>query len=487
MASVIAVASDNIPRFDELYSVSDLHMGGRTGFQIFASGQELAALIEHVRTRDQGSKIAFVINGDAVDFLAEPDAKAFDPAGAVAKLTRIMDDPAFKPAWDALRSFVRTERRHLIITLGNHDLELALPWVRTHFLTLLAGDDESARGRITLAFDGAGYLCRVGTADILCVHGNEVDDWNVTDFEAIRRLGTDVQQGRPVEDWMPNAGTKLVIEVMNDIKKSYPFVDLLKPEAEGVIPTLVAIAPEKRGKIGNAIPALTRLATDKVRRFFGFLSAEEEDDPEAVRNAALLHPPVRMHATALLALTEERLLKDIEPISLVPDEEREGQLGIRSAIFSGLTGAEPSEVLRDALEQVRKDRSFDHGAADGTFDLLDQRVGPKVDFLLAGHTHLERALARGKGRGWYFNSGTWARLIKLEEDVLSARDKFADVYSALTAGTIAALEKFVLDRRTVIAIRQDAAATKGELLHWTNRSGAFALEAVDPPAVFVKS
>ena len=202
---------------------------------------------------------------------------------------------------------------------------------------------------------------------------------------------------------------------------------------------------------------------------------------------ALLHPFVRMNATALLALTEERLLKDVEPISLVPEEEREGRLGISSAIFSGFTGGEPSEVLREALEQVRKDRSFDHGAADGTFDLLDQRVGPDVHFILAGHTHLERALARGKGRGWYFNSGTWARLIKLEKDVLSEKDKFADVYTALTAGTIAALEKFVVDRRTVIAIRQDAVATKGELLHWTDRSGAFALEPVDPPALFVKS
>ena len=379
MASVIAVASDNIPQFDELYSVSDLHMGGRTGFQIFASGKQLAALIEHVRTLDQGRKIAFVINGDAVDFLAEPDAKAFDPEGATRKLTRIMDDPAFKPAWDALRSFVRTERRHLIITLGNHDLELALPWVRAHFLKLLTGDDEAARGRITLAFDGAGFLCRVGTADILCVHGNEVDDWNVTDFEAIRRLGMDVQQGRPVEDWMPNAGTKLVIEVMNDIKKSYrswicssrrrracsrPWWRLRRKSAARSATRSQHLPGSRRTRCGGSSDSS---------------SAEDEDDPESARNQerlALLHPFVRMNATALLALTEERLLKDVETISLVPEEEREGRLGINSAIFSGFTGGEPSEVLREALEQVRKDRSFDHGAADGTFDLLDQRVGP---------------------------------------------------------------------------------------------------------------
>ena len=70
-----------------------------------------------------------------------------------------------------------------------------------------------------LAFDGAGFLCRVGNATVLCVHGNEVDDWNITDYETIRRAGRDLQQGRSVEAWVPNAGTHLVIEVMNDIKK----------------------------------------------------------------------------------------------------------------------------------------------------------------------------------------------------------------------------------------------------------------------------
>ena len=43
------------------------------------------------------------------------------------------------PVWKALKKFVRTKDRRLIITLGNHDLELALPWVREHLLGLIAG------------------------------------------------------------------------------------------------------------------------------------------------------------------------------------------------------------------------------------------------------------------------------------------------------------------------------------------------------------
>src|SRR5262249_9799282 len=156
---------------------------------------ELAKFIESIRT-SSAKTVALVINGDLVDFLAEPSAIAFDPAGANRKLDRIVNDPAFAPAWSALTKFVRTNDRHLAITLGNHDLELALPWVRSHLTDILAGSDGRARARLSLVFDGTGFLSRVGNANVLCVHGNEVDDWNVADHEAIRRLGRDIQQGR---------------------------------------------------------------------------------------------------------------------------------------------------------------------------------------------------------------------------------------------------------------------------------------------------
>lgn len=35
-------------RFDQLYVISDLHLGGEPGFQIFGSSVELAWLIRHL-------------------------------------------------------------------------------------------------------------------------------------------------------------------------------------------------------------------------------------------------------------------------------------------------------------------------------------------------------------------------------------------------------------------------------------------------------
>lgn len=155
--------------------------------------------------------MAFCINGDTVDFLAEtkPKAQYFDAEHAKEKLDRIMNDRSFKPVFNALSAFVKTKNRWLIITLGNHDLELALPWVREHFLNRLADGDDAARGRIQLAFEAGGYRCSIGEAQTLCVHGNEVDTWNRTDYEALRRQGQNPLRGRnprpglrtPAQNW----------------------------------------------------------------------------------------------------------------------------------------------------------------------------------------------------------------------------------------------------------------------------------------------
>ena len=74
----------------------------------------------------------------------------------------IARDPNFQPIFEALQRFTATQGRQLFINLGNHDLELALPWVKEKFLTLVSGGDAAARGRITLSFNGSGVRVRVG-------------------------------------------------------------------------------------------------------------------------------------------------------------------------------------------------------------------------------------------------------------------------------------------------------------------------------------
>lgn len=133
------------PVFDEVHVVSDLHLGGRQGFQIFGSTKELASLILALAATDAQRRVALVINGDFIDFLAEEPGSYFDTERAVAKLDRVVGDTAFAPIFAALRQLAATPGRTLVINLGNHDLELALPWVRAHFLAMLCADEPAAR------------------------------------------------------------------------------------------------------------------------------------------------------------------------------------------------------------------------------------------------------------------------------------------------------------------------------------------------------
>ncbi len=80
MKELLSITKNYFPSFDELYIISDLHLGGQQGFQIFNSGNELERLTKHLRTLSSEKKIALVINGDLVDFLAEKPSLHFDLA-----------------------------------------------------------------------------------------------------------------------------------------------------------------------------------------------------------------------------------------------------------------------------------------------------------------------------------------------------------------------------------------------------------------------
>ncbi len=455
----------DVQEFDELYAISDLHMGGETpARQIFDDGKELGKFIDWVRERTK-DRVALVVNGDFVDFLAEPGPKAFDPEGAAERLKRIANDSSFLPVWQALGRFVKAAKRTLVITLGNHDLELALPWVREVLLDLLASDDPRARGCIHLALDGAGFRAKVGAAQVLAVHGNEADDWNVTDHETIRRIGRDLLHGRPAEAWIPNAGTQLVIAAMNDIKRAHPFVDLLKPELQAVIPVLIAVAPDKAAKIKDAWPTLARLVRDKAKLSLGLLGEEElEKDHRPIT----LRPPI--DASAAMDRVEEQFKADTNPMELLPDVARGEKLGWSSAAWNYFVAKDPRKALREALEGLQRDRSFDTTEEDETFRAYDQLAGPEIDFVLTGHTHLARNLKRRRGKGHYLNSGTWARLIRLDPAELADPARFNRLYAVLGAQSMAELDAvkgLVIRRRTVIKIHQPATEAQAELLTWT--------------------
>jgi UDP-2,3-diacylglucosamine pyrophosphatase LpxH len=459
-------------QLDQLHAVSDLHLGGAPGRQIFDQGPLLAGTIDRLRERAPDARVGLVLNGDIVDFLAAPGATYLDPFGAVAKLETILIDAAFRPVWEALARFVRAPGRTLVLGLGNHDVELALPDVQERLLHAICGDSLEARARVRVAMDGSGYSCVVGARRVLCVHGNEVDAWNVVDHGALNQVIRGLRQASDVPPWDPNAGTRLVIDVMNGIKRDFPMVDLLKPETKPIVGVLLALDPSSLTALKRFAPIAVRLGMQRMRGR-GFLGEEPATLSEEAALAALLHrekSPDR--ATTAGTTGGAQMLDEVEQLyregksalDLSPAGET---LGFGALIADVVMGRDPSKNLRDSLQGwLAGDKTFAIETEDDVSRGLDDRVGPSVDFVVAGHTHLARALKRKRGPGYYFNSGTWVRLIRLDDAMLADDGAFAPVYQALRGQTLEALdavERLVFRNPTLVSIEADAGAVVGVL------------------------
>lgn len=465
-----------LPTFDELHIISDLHLGGSTGRQIFTSTKEATAFLKHLSAKKKG-QIGLVINGDLVDFLAEPGAVCFDhvPDSAESKLNAIATRDEFKPVFDGLSDFIKGSNHHLAIVLGNHDLELAMPWMRHALLDLLTKENAAARSRITLVLDGCGFRAQVGRAKVICVHGNEVDSWNYADYEKLRAIGRDVWQGNTVEPWKPNAGSRMVAEVMNGIKKDWPFVDLLKPEGAKLGMVLLAIDPTLSPKILPLIKLGAQQWVDGIIHPSGMLGEPPEagsnrtGGPESALLAGFgIAPSRNQNPSALLKSVEGQFEAGLQPSDLIGSDQGMAYLGTLSELNSSLqhwfleTGNSITEwrkkrgreLLRKALRAGLDDNVFNITQKDETFVKLDEKLGGEFDFVVVGHTHLERSLQRSNGSGHYFNSGTWAGVMKLENALLTDDAKFENFMVALQEGSLAALEKakLVTRRNTLVSI-----------------------------------
>lgn len=509
----------DLPAYDELYAVSDLHLGGEQrgsfNFQVFHRGERLSKLIRHLGEPQEGDRVALVINGDLFDSLAESAVCGYIASDGVAArrmIERLFGDPSFAPVWEALRFFIAQPKRYLILVLGNHDLELTLPPVESALRQYLAQGDRDRDSRLIFSTRGHGFTCRVGKARVFCTHGNEVDDWNWVDYNALGQLGNAINAGRRIKasDWQPNAGTRLVVDVINEFKRRYPFIDLLKPETHPVIGVLLSLDPGALEKIellevwpilrakwqGKGVTSQLLSAHPEVLGQVPVETAVEAICQKLLGPALLssieAQPKVALEATEdeLLLEAGKALVRGDSATQLALREDSPETLGgldkmrgwIR-LIGSKFRRMDPIEALRLALKDwLHDDESFDVTVGDETFRKIVDRVGPDLDFVITGHTHLARAIPFASNR-FYFNSGTWIRLLQLNEESLADGNRFKQhVYPALKSGRMDDLDRAViptssggsqpllLDRTHVVRIRVDNTGVTGELLRVTDSS-----------------
>jgi UDP-2,3-diacylglucosamine pyrophosphatase LpxH len=473
-----------VPHFQELYVVSDLHLGGTRGAPIFNQGTQFKALTDGLSSRALGADatLGLVLNGDVIDSLAEvlPTYVASPLDTEEKLLPAILGYAPFAPVWQGLRKFVATPGRELVVVLGNHDLELAYPNAQAVLLNYLSevgkGADEQAaiRGRVRFVTTGAGFRCTVGrgaaSASVLCVHGNEFDAWNAVSPESMTRLVRAATLGKQSSllRETPNAGTELVKNVMNAIKADWPFVDLLKPEIESVFTIMLALDPKRVSALGGVLKTLLQAETVGRQRVSRVLGGPDET---ATAEAGPGWQPGEQFAQYLGA--SSRLLEEVEQLADDPDADPgdmaadEGDVLGLGTVLRNLADFVGRRIVRTDEREALRAALLDWGGGqetwnlDGACDVFDQvtKLSPDADVVVAGHTHLRRQkpFPQGDGR-FYLNTGTWARLMRLTPASLK-REAFGPIYAALKAKSMAALDglgaEVVQNQPTVGVIRYD--------------------------------
>jgi UDP-2,3-diacylglucosamine pyrophosphatase LpxH len=450
---------------EKLYAISDLHIGGPAGAWAFRESAALGWLIDSIAAESTDLEIGLLLNGDVFDFLAEPGAQAFS-FNADVMLRRILADANLKPVVTALRKLVATEGRLLIVQIGNHDIELALPAVQEELLRALNAGTRPTRDRVLFQQDPEGWLCKVAGQSVLAVHGNQSDPWNVVDYEGLRAAAGQRQRGGVPDT---NAGTTMVLNVINPIKAQYPFVDLLKPEGAPLMAVLQALdAPASATGLLRALGRLRLQRGSASELLGGPLTADAlagvEDELENY-----FSPLPRPGSEDTLRHIEDYLAAGLEPLDLVP--ERAEQLGqtvnsIRSrwALWSP-QGLPKSTLLREALARwLRDDESFDPGQPSAIDLLILRQATRGIEVLLAGHTHLARELRHQQCV--YINTGTWMRLLKLQDSsYLQSDPAFAPLWLALQANTLQALDLLKLDLRQRPVAVVDSSGARLQSVH----------------------
>lgn len=364
-------------------------------------------------------QLELIIAGDFIDYLNIQEYAAWtaDPGLAVRKLQDVTDRSQFAPVFDALAQHV--ERGHrLTILLGNHDVELALPQVQAALLDRL----RSSPHDVHYVMDGRAY--RLGRA--LIEHGNRYDDANANDWTGLRAIVSALSRGEPAPvELEVSAGSKLVIKVVNPLKDTYPFVNLLQPVGELLLLLLLEFEPS----LAWQVDMLGRLLNSKRLAERNRLGQQ----PRATRNVSAggegrvgLAPAEDAELATLFGDTYRQLHSQANANVAAGDVlsllVRPGRDGLASFFERG----EPVPIerlrkIRAALKRILdNDKTTNPDVADGPCGAAALRLlqgSRDLQAVVMGHTHLPRC-ARSE-TGVYLNSGTWIDRLRIPHAVLA--------------------------------------------------------------------
>jgi UDP-2,3-diacylglucosamine pyrophosphatase LpxH len=111
------VIRGRLPDDTSLVFLSDTHIGGTAGSDIFESPAELTLLLEDLDRHD--GPVELVLAGDFLDVLRMEDA---DNGGD--RVAATISRPEYQGLFAALRAFAGAPGRRVVYVVGNHDTEV---------------------------------------------------------------------------------------------------------------------------------------------------------------------------------------------------------------------------------------------------------------------------------------------------------------------------------------------------------------------------
>lgn len=494
---------ENLPTFKRAYVVSDLHLGGKPNFQMFSEGIAFKRFCQTLANEVKpDSPTLLVINGDFVDFLAEDHSAYWNGGLAVDFLKAIAGRDPFSHVFDGLRAFLAKPGAQLVITLGNHDLELSLPNVRSELIEQLTDGVANRRSRIQLAFDGWGYRFQVGHAKALATHGNEVDEYNFTRYDILNQIFHELSlfgSSQASQGWKPSAGTVFVIDALNRIKQRYPFVDLLKPEIPVAFLAVTVLAPSNLA-VAEDVARLKATAVmnessrpSSERRFLNVDDLPQTPAAVGRELAALGAERAVGETEAKIFLLEEKANQylddpnrniddliygmDADELLGLSDWVQGAKRAIAEMVDAGVGVARTAAgwvvdqateagkaahvaALRTALVPFVETESFEVNRAGDGDRSLGEMIRDDYDVVFAGHSHIRRFFPRGANRrGHYVNTGTWAGVMRLFPNDLTSDAAFRPIFDLMIGGdrNLLVKSKWVRQERPVAVLREVSA------------------------------
>ena len=163
------VVRERLPDETLLVFLSDTHIGGSSGSDIFESAAELTMLLVHLHHHE--GPVELVLAGDILDLL-----RLGDPGRGEDLVAATLARPEYRELFATLRTFAGAEGHRVVYLVGNHDAEL---WWNPRIRRTL--QEAGLVDVVGLSYQAS--FASLPEQLIYCEHGNQFDPANtITDY-----------------------------------------------------------------------------------------------------------------------------------------------------------------------------------------------------------------------------------------------------------------------------------------------------------------